>query len=67
MFVGFWAAEQGNKEPGAPHAEGKLFKDDELVALIDPILGMDDTNKDGFIDYPEFIQAQQKAAATGRS
>ncbi|XP_015596214.1 multiple coagulation factor deficiency protein 2 homolog isoform X1 [Cephus cinctus] len=58
--------EQGNRENGAPNAGDKLFKDDELVALIDPILGMDDTNKDGFIDYPEFIRAQQKAAATGR-
>jgi len=57
--------EQGNKEPGAPNAGDKLFKDEELVALIDPILGMDDVNKDGFIDYPEFIQAQQKAAASG--
>lgn len=30
--------------------------------MIDPILEQDDKNKDGFIDYPEFIQAQQ---ATG--
>ncbi len=30
--------------------------------MIDPILDQDDKNKDGFIDYPEFIQAQQ---ATG--
>ena len=33
------------------------------MALIDPILQMDDSSKDGFIDYPEFIKAQQKAAA----
>lgn len=33
------------------------------MALIDPILKMDDTSQDGFIDYPEFIRAQQKAAA----
>jgi multiple coagulation factor deficiency protein 2 len=24
---------------------------------------MDDISRDGFIDYPEFIKAQQKAAA----
>ncbi|XP_029041429.2 multiple coagulation factor deficiency protein 2 homolog [Osmia bicornis bicornis] len=53
--------EQGNKE-----VREKLFKDEELVTLIDPILSMDDTNNDGYIDYPEFIQAQQYAAATGR-
>lgn len=43
--------------------QNKLFKDEELVQLIDPILSMDDTNNDGYIDYPEFIQAQQNAAA----
>ena len=32
--------------------------------MIDPILEQDDKNKDGFIDYPEFIQAQQGAAAS---
>ncbi|XP_034933800.1 multiple coagulation factor deficiency protein 2 homolog [Chelonus insularis] len=59
--------EQGHKDPNQPNAaEGKLFKDDELINLIDPILNMDDVNKDGYIDYPEFIQAQQKAAAGTR-
>ena len=55
--------EQGNKDPNTPDPGEKIFKEEELEALIDPILGMDDVNKDGFIDYPEFIQAQQKAAA----
>lgn len=59
--------EQENKQPDAANAGSKLFKDDELVALIDPILNTDDTNKDGFIDYPEFIQAQHKAAANTRT
>jgi hypothetical protein len=27
---------------------------------------MDDDNKDGFIDYPEFLQAQQRAGGGGR-
>ncbi|XP_058806321.1 multiple coagulation factor deficiency protein 2 homolog isoform X2 [Phymastichus coffea] len=53
---------EGNKE--GTNKEKKIFKDEELSALIDPILAMDDTNNDGFIDYPEFIQAQQKAAST---
>lgn len=43
--------------------EEKIFKDDELVNLIDPILNVDDTNRDGYIDYPEFVRAQKKAAA----
>jgi len=58
-------AEQGSKEqPNGekPHVEEKVFSDEELVALIDPILQMDDTSRDGYIDYPEFIKAQQKAA-----
>ncbi|GAB0088596.1 nuclear transcription factor Y subunit beta isoform X1 [Sergentomyia squamirostris] len=58
--------EQGSKEQphgdGQPHVEEKLFSDEELVALIDPILQMDDLSRDGYIDYPEFIKAQQKAA-----
>lgn len=65
------ALEQGHHhDPGAqvpPDQQGtKLFTDQELVSLIDPILSMDDTNRDGFIDYPEFVQAQHKAAATAQ-
>ena len=44
--------------------EAKIFKDEELKNMIDPILEADDKNKDGFIDYPEFIAAQQAAAAS---
>ncbi|RLU26964.1 hypothetical protein DMN91_000763 [Ooceraea biroi] len=57
--------EQGNTESGGTQSD-KLFKDEELVQLIDPILGMDDANNDGYIDYPEFIRAQQNAAASAR-
>ncbi|KAL9894786.1 uncharacterized protein ACN427_007535 isoform 1-T3 [Glossina fuscipes fuscipes] len=58
--------EQGNKDahahdPEQPRVEEKIFTDEELVVLIDPILQMDDTSRDGYIDYPEFIKAQQKA------
>jgi hypothetical protein len=59
--------EQGHHDPNNPTPTGeKIFKDDELEQLIDPILKMDDGNKDGFIDYPEFVQAQQKAGGGGR-
>lgn len=45
-----------------PHVEEKIFTDEELNTLIDPILQSDDLNKDGYIDYPEFIRAQQRSA-----
>ena len=53
----------GNTPPGgAPKAPPKLFPDEELIQLIDPILKMDDNNQDGYIDYAEFVRAQSKAA-----
>ncbi|XP_068627271.1 lymphotoxin beta receptor inhibitor-like isoform X2 [Battus philenor] len=56
--------EQGHKQqpqPGSPPVGEKIFSDDELTNLIDPILNMDDHNRDGYIDYPEFVRAQQKS------
>ena len=57
-------ADQSNHDAssGQPIPEAKIFKDDELRNMIDPILEADDRNKDGFIDYPEFVAAQQAAA-----
>ncbi|CAG5001276.1 unnamed protein product [Parnassius apollo] len=55
--------EQGHKQqpqPGSPPVGEKIFTDEELTNLIDPILNMDDHNRDGYIDYPEFVRAQQK-------
>lgn len=60
-----WHVEQGHQDPstGAHTApQEKIFSDEELTNLIDPIMTMDDANSDGFIDYPEFVRAQQKAA-----
>ncbi|CAN7983680.1 unnamed protein product [Ixodes hexagonus] len=51
-------ATQGNQQP-TPHGTTKLFTDQELANMIDPILEMDDKNRDGFIDYPEFVNAQK--------
>uniref|UniRef100_A0A1E1X5B4 Putative mediator of rna polymerase ii transcription subunit 12-like protein n=1 Tax=Amblyomma aureolatum TaxID=187763 RepID=A0A1E1X5B4_9ACAR len=51
-------AQQGQQQP-TPHGTTKLFTDQELLSMIDPILQMDDRNKDGFIDYPEFVAAQK--------
>jgi len=52
-----------DSKAGHPIPEAKVFKDDELVQMIDPILDNDDKNKDGFIDYGEFVQAQAAAAS----
>ncbi|XP_075554428.1 uncharacterized protein LOC142587365 isoform X1 [Dermacentor variabilis] len=51
-------AQQGQQQP-TPHGTTKLFTDAELQSMIDPILQMDDRNRDGFIDYPEFVAAQK--------
>lgn len=63
----WWTTAQGSKEnpeqAQIPQVEEKIFTDEDLNTLIDPILTSDDLNKDGFIDYPEFIRAQQKSAA----
>lgn len=63
-------AAQGSKEnvnqEQVPQVEEKIFTDEELNTLIDPILQSDDMNKDGYIDYPEFIRAQQKSAAANQ-
>ena len=48
---------------GHPEARGQVFTDEELAGQIDPVLGKDDLNKDGCIDYPEFLMAQNRAAA----
>ncbi|XP_055618860.1 multiple coagulation factor deficiency protein 2 homolog isoform X2 [Toxorhynchites rutilus septentrionalis] len=63
-----WHAESKNQEAtGQPGHQDKIFSNDELSALIDPILNSDDHNKDGFIDYPEFVRAQHKAAQQGEA
>lgn len=61
----FVATEQGHETPqagGGPAPQPKLFGDEELMQLIDPILKMDDVNQDGYIDYAEFVRAQQKTS-----
>lgn len=64
-FMHFTILEQGHESPqpqGGQAPQPKLFGDEELIQLIDPILKMDDTNQDGYIDYAEFVRAQQKTA-----
>jgi len=56
--------DQANHDPrsGSPIPEAKVFNDEELSNMIDPILANDDKNRDGFIDYGEFVRAQATAA-----
>ena len=35
------------------------YTDDEMGHMIDQILEEDDLNKDGYIDYPEFVASQK--------
>lgn len=35
------------------------YTDDEMGHMIDQILDEDDLNKDGYIDYPEFVASQK--------
>ncbi len=54
-----------NHDPntGVPPPDAKIFPDAELENMIDPILKADDKNGDGFIDYLEFVKAQEAASA----
>ena len=56
-----------NKEGDQPLPEEKIYKDDELMKKIDPILATVDKNHDGFIDYPEYIFALQAATAQSKN
>merc|ERR1719500_1689935 len=49
----------GHGHAGAQGQGGEIFSDVELASQIDPILENDDKNKDGYIDYPEFVAAQR--------
>ena len=42
------------------------FFQQELASMVDQILDEDDLNKDGYIDYPEFIASQQREEAVAK-
>ena len=65
LFIHWHDHSNHEKEGGQPLPKKKIYKDDELVNMIDPVLASEDKNLDGFIDYPEYILARQ--AATARS
>ncbi|CAG0896710.1 unnamed protein product [Cyprideis torosa] len=55
-----------NHDPNSdtPLPEARIFTDEELVQLVDPILNSDDRNRDGFIDYAEFVRSQTQGQKT---
>jgi len=56
-----------HKVEGQAPVEEKIFTEEDMVAMIDPILDDDDRNRDGFIDYGEFVAAQRKAMANQKA
>ena len=60
--------ELGNAMTHFHEEDGKedstLYTDEQLGSMIDQILEEDDTNKDGYIDYTEFVGAQKRVDDT---
>lgn len=60
-------AEEHHNEAGADEgAEGEkhhgpILEHEQITKLVDTVLKQDDLNEDGFVDYYEFVQAQQGA------
>jgi len=42
------------------NAPKSTFKVDEIIPIVDSILEQDDKNKDGYINWPEFISRQKQ-------
>ncbi|CAG0890843.1 unnamed protein product [Darwinula stevensoni] len=63
------ALHSSNLDPnsGMLMPEPKICSDEELANMIDAILKMDDHNRNGIIDYPEFIQAQEAATTQAKN
>jgi hypothetical protein len=49
---------------GEADKDSSRTPDSELVQIVDDLLRENDPNKDGFIEYAEFINAQRAAAAS---
>ena len=53
-----------DEENPQDQTETTSYTDEQLSSMIDQILEEDDVNKDGYIDYTEFVGAQKKADET---
>jgi len=58
---------EGESHDNHSHNLPQIFEDEQLAFLIDPVLKTDDINRDGFIDYPEFIAATLKKTTLSSS
>jgi len=47
-------------EAAEEDAPKSTFKVDEIIPIVDSILEQDDKNKDGYINWPEFISRQKQ-------
>lgn len=48
---------EGDKPaPEQPEHLQKFYNDDEIIAMIDPLLAEWDLNRDGYIEYSEFME-----------
>ena len=54
--------EAGSDEDGVNN-NGSADRFDDIVEMIDKVLEEDDTNKDGFLSYSEFVAGRRKATA----
>ncbi|XP_052272991.1 multiple coagulation factor deficiency protein 2 homolog isoform X2 [Dreissena polymorpha] len=53
--------EEPDKDTGKPRPPPPTLSDKDIEGIIDSILQQDDLNKDGYIEYMEFVTAQRKA------
>ncbi|KAI6212994.1 Venestatin [Aphelenchoides besseyi] len=60
VFVYREFSENPTNQHNDPHVPPPLPSEVELEQMIDSILNEDDYNKDGFIDYVEFLHAQRQ-------
>lgn len=54
---------EGEVHEGHDHGYPEVFQDEQLAFLVDPVLDTEDLNRDGFIDYPEYIATTIKQRA----
>lgn len=60
IFLLLYPEEEDNHEHEEEKDVPKIFEDSQLAYLVDPVLDHEDVNKDGYIDYPEFVAAAKK-------
>lgn len=67
MFDLNFLADEGHEETPEQREQRKVFSDDELSNIVDLVLQEDDLDRDGYIEYVEFVTAQRKAREQAKS